>query len=282
MRVRRGLLTAMPRNVEIKARLGDPDATRRRVAAAADGPPETLEQTDTYFRVAAGRLKLRECSGRAAELIRYERPDTTAPADSRYAKTVVPDAVALGGLLGAALGVRGRVVKRRSLFRVGRTRVHLDDVEGLGAFLELEVEMAEGESATAGADEAWRLMRLFGVAEDALVAEAYVDLLERGGRAGAESPPHPEGSQHERTGPIDDDHVGRLLLDIRDAQRAQLAEHQRIAERFLELQQRAVARQELVSRISKRVALAGGTLVVALLALLVFLLARWWRYPFVS
>ena len=64
---------------------------------------------------------------------------------------------------------------------MGRTRVHLDEVEGLGAFLELEVEMAEGESEAAGAEEAQRLMRAFGIPDDALVAEAYVDLLARGG-----------------------------------------------------------------------------------------------------
>jgi adenylate cyclase len=178
----------MPRNVEIKARLTDPGATRRIVAAAADGPPTPLDQTDTFFRVAAGRLKLREFGDGTAELIHYARPDTTAPADSRYAKCAVPDAVALRDLLAAALGVRGRVVKRRLLYRVGRTRVHLDDVEDLGAFLELEVEMAEGESAAAGADEARRLMRRFGIPEEALVAEAYVDLLERRGRAPAATP----------------------------------------------------------------------------------------------
>ena len=189
MRLRPGVLTAMPRNVEIKARLSDPDATRRLVATAADGPPTALEQTDTFFRVAVGRLKLREFGDGRAELIHYERPDTTAPADSRYAKAAVPDAGALRELLAAALGVEGRVVKRRLLFRVGRTRVHLDDVQGLGAFLELEVEMAEGESTTAGAEEARHLMRRFGIPEDALVAEAYVDLLERGNRASASPSP---------------------------------------------------------------------------------------------
>ena len=182
MRVPGGALSAMPRNVEIKARLTDPEATRRLVAAAADGPATVLEQADTFFRVASGRLKLRKFGDGTAELIHYERPDTTAPAGSRYAKCAVPDAVALRELLTAALGVRGRVVKRRLLFRVGRARVHLDDVEGLGAFLELEVEMAEGEREAAGAEEAQRLMRDFGIPEEALVAEAYVDLLERRAR----------------------------------------------------------------------------------------------------
>lgn len=76
------------------------------------------------------------------------------------------------------------------------------------------------------------------------------------------------------------DEVRQLLRDIRDAQREQLAEYRRVAERSLELQQRAVARQEQISQISRRVFLVGGILVVALLGLLVYLLVKWSRYLF--
>ena len=169
----------MARNVEIKARVADPPATRRLVERIAGRPPETLVQTDTFFRVERGRLKLRELSGASAELIYYQRPDRAGPKESRFERTVVPDAPALRELLASALGVCGRVSKRRLLYRVGRTRVHLDEVEGLGDFLELEVELEQGEPAGAGVAEARRLMSRFGIAEDALVPEAYVDLLNR-------------------------------------------------------------------------------------------------------
>jgi ferric-dicitrate binding protein FerR (iron transport regulator) len=76
------------------------------------------------------------------------------------------------------------------------------------------------------------------------------------------------------------DEIRQLLREIRDAQREHLAEYRRVAERSLELQQRAVARQEQISRFSRRLAAVGGILVVALLALLVYLLARWWRSLF--
>jgi ferric-dicitrate binding protein FerR (iron transport regulator) len=78
----------------------------------------------------------------------------------------------------------------------------------------------------------------------------------------------------------DGDEIRQLLREIRDAQREHLAEYRRVAERSLELQQRAVARQEQISRFSRRLAAVGGILVVALLALLVYLLARWWRSLF--
>ena len=169
----------MARNVEIKARLADLAATRRRVEAAADGPPEIETQTDTFFRIAGGRLKLRERSGGEAELIHYRRPDRAGPRESRFERLAVPDAPALRALLAEALGVCGRVSKRRSVYRIGRTRIHLDEVRGLGAFLELEVELEADEPMDTGVEEAQGLMARFGITEGDLVAEAYADLPNR-------------------------------------------------------------------------------------------------------
>ena len=173
----------MARNVEIKARLRDPAATRRLVEREAGGRPMDLDQVDTFFRAPAGRLKLREATGEAPELIWYDRPDATGPKESHFEWAVVGDAAAARALLAAALGVRLEVRKHRTVYHAGRTRVHLDAVEGLGEFLELEVQLAPGESTEAGAAEAHELMRRFGIGEDELVAGAYADLLE--GRSGA-------------------------------------------------------------------------------------------------
>jgi predicted adenylyl cyclase CyaB len=76
-----------------------------------------------------------------------------------------------------AWGQAGRVRKQRRLFIVGRTRVHLDRVEGLGEFLELEVVLKEGETSEAGVAEAHVLMAQLGIGTDQLVQGAYVDLL---------------------------------------------------------------------------------------------------------
>jgi len=167
----------MARNVEIKARLRDLEATRRLVEAIADGPAQLVEQSDTFFRVEGGRLKLRERSGADAELIYYRRPDAPGPKESDYETIAVPHAAALRELLAAALGVAGRVVKRRLVYRAGRTRIHLDDVRDLGPFLELEVELTSGEPADLGVREAMHLMGALNIGEDALIAGAYVDLL---------------------------------------------------------------------------------------------------------
>jgi len=77
-----------------------------------------------------------------------------------------------------------------------------------------------------------------------------------------------------------DDETRRLLREIRDAQREQLAEYRRVTERSLELQQRAVTRQEQIGHLYRRLLLVGGVVVAALLVLLVYLLVKWSRYLF--
>ena len=171
----------MPRNVEIKARVAEPARLRALAAVLADGPPVVIEQTDTFFAVGRGRLKLRVFADGAGELISYERPDAAGPKTSRYGIAPVADGASLLAVLSAALPVRGVVRKRRELLLCGRTRIHLDRVEGLGDFLELEVVLAEGEDLAAGEAEARELMARLGIAPGDLVSGAYLDLL--GGEA---------------------------------------------------------------------------------------------------
>jgi len=79
---------------------------------------------------------------------------------------------------------------------------------------------------------------------------------------------------------VTDDEVRQLLRDIRDAQREQLAEYRRVTERSLELQQRAVTRQEQLGQVYRRLMAVAGIVVALLLVLLVYILVKWWRYLF--
>lgn len=176
----------MARNVEIKAAVREPAELARR-AAELGTPAQRLIQTDVYFRVPQGRLKLRifgegSASDLAeqppAELIQYHRPDTTAPEISRYQRVAVPDPAALREALAAALGERVVVEKQRTLHLVGRTRIHLDRVTGLGDFLELEVVLREGEDQSVGEEEASSLMQALGIHASDLIEAGYADLLE--------------------------------------------------------------------------------------------------------
>ena len=167
----------MARNVEIKARIDSVEALLLRALAAGGSAPELIAQDDTFFPCHAGRLKLRVFADGRGELIAYERPDATGPKTSDYAITPVAEPDALRATLARALGVGGRVIKQRTLLLIGRTRVHLDRVDDLGDFLELEVALRNGESADDGVAVAHALMRELQVDAGRLVSGAYVDLL---------------------------------------------------------------------------------------------------------
>ena len=170
----------MARNVEIKARVADLAALAARAAAIADSGPVEIAQDDTFFRCDNGRLKLRVFDNGHGELIFYRRPDAGGPKVSFYvlSPTAAPDT--LREALTLANGQEGRVVKHRTLFLVGRTRVHLDRVQGLGDFMELEVVLGENESTDDGVREAHELMARLQVPPDCLVQGAYHDLLRAG------------------------------------------------------------------------------------------------------
>lgn len=177
----------MPANVEIKARIDSVAAWEPRVAAIATHGPEILNQVDTFFPCTAGRLKLREFGGGRGELIWYERPDEAGPRQSRFERLPLENPERFREFMAGTVGVAGTVRKRRTLYLVGRTRVHLDQVECLGAWLELEVVLAAGEAETLGRAEAGRLMEVLGIDSGQLEPRPYVDLLERDCPAGVHS-----------------------------------------------------------------------------------------------
>jgi len=165
------------RNIEIKARVEDLAALEASAAALADQGPIAIAQDDTFFHCPAGRLKLRRFSATEGELIFYRRADAAGPKESFYLRTPTAEPDALRETLAQAWGVAGRVIKQRRLYLAGRTRIHLDLVQGLGSYMELEVVLREGESAEAGVQEAEALMARLGIAPAQRVAGAYVDLL---------------------------------------------------------------------------------------------------------
>ncbi len=167
------------RNLEVKA--VDPEPRRTLEAALALDVRDhgVLRQRDTYFHAVQGRLKLREAPPAQAELIAYARTDLEGPKVSSYRVVPVADPAALTAALADALGVRVVVEKARRLLTWRNVRIHLDDVAGLGAFVELEA-VAAGVGGLAGEREKVDgLLAALGVTEDRLVATGYADLLER-------------------------------------------------------------------------------------------------------
>ncbi len=129
--------SSVPSNIEIKAKLRDREAVETLVRSRADHGPELIIQKDV-FRLRIGAPQIAGVFRRWGELIFYRRLDTEGPAH-RISSRRRPPIRTLGHCLKAAFGAVGMVRKRRTLYLVGQTRIHLDEVDGLGDWLELEV-----------------------------------------------------------------------------------------------------------------------------------------------
>ena len=165
------------RNLEIKAVVDDLGAVRARLRALPGAARHAvLRQTDWYFRVPKGRLKLRQFgSRRDAELIAYLRPDKTAARTSEFQRLPTADAAGTRRLLERMLGAKGCVRKRREVWLYRNARIHLDTVEGLGRFIEIEVVVTEGmPQARALMKE---LREVLGILSGDLIAGSYGELL---------------------------------------------------------------------------------------------------------
>jgi homotetrameric cytidine deaminase len=168
------------RNLELKARDADPAASLAAARALGARDEGVLQQVDTYFAAPRGRLKLREQEPGGAQLIAYERADLAAARASRYRLVAVPEPEALRAALDAALGTTVVVRKRRHLLLIDNVRIHLDVVQGLGAFVELEAVVPDGGDPT---DEATRVRSLrdaLGLGDDRLEPRGYAALLRDG------------------------------------------------------------------------------------------------------
>jgi predicted adenylyl cyclase CyaB len=161
----------------LKARDRDPArslAACRELGAMEKG---TLSQVDTYFAVPGGRLKLREERGAPARLVAYQRPDSGEARVSRFRLVEVADPAGMREALSEVLGIEVVVRKRRQLFLHQGVRIHLDEVAGLGRFVELEGVAGEEGDPAQFEEELARLQEALGIRSEDLIAGSYADLL---------------------------------------------------------------------------------------------------------
>jgi homotetrameric cytidine deaminase len=175
------------RNVELKARDRDPARSLERALALGAEDKGEIRQRDTYFARARGRVKLREQESGGSpfwdELIEYSRPDSVDARTSAYQRVPVADAAPLREALDSAYGTLVTVTKRRRLLLWEGVRIHLDDVEGLGTYLELEAVADEDSDLSAEREKVERLRAELGIQDEDLIGASYSDLLLGGARA---------------------------------------------------------------------------------------------------
>jgi predicted adenylyl cyclase CyaB len=177
----------LPENVEIKAVVRDWKRAHRTARELSGSAAVELKQVDVFFRSPKARLKLRTLAADQGELILYDRPNLPSAKISRYIIARTKEPQKMVEILSSTFGVIGTVRKTRFLYLVGQTRIHLDQVDGLGRFLEFEVVLRRGQTEADGCRIAGDLMRKFGIAPDQLLARSYLEMLTR--EDGPTSPP---------------------------------------------------------------------------------------------
>jgi len=166
----------MARNIEIKARVGDLAAARA-VAVSLGARPHVVEvQTDRYYALDGGRrLKVRSIDGGRSELIDYRRPEASGVRASDYTVTTLAPGEGPSGE--PVVTVR----KRREVLLIDNVRVHLDEVDGLGTFLELEAVVDAAHDDAVCRRQVDRLTAALGLTDDDLIRSSYAELLNRQG-----------------------------------------------------------------------------------------------------
>jgi adenylate cyclase class 2 len=161
----------------LKARDRDPARSAALCEALGADDHGELVQRDTYFNVPTGRLKLREEKNNVSHLISYARAGESEERLSRYRIIEIEDAVGLKAALSESLGARVVVSKRRRLFLWRDVRIHLDVVDGLGAFLVFEVVAPEHSDLAGEWEKVRHLREAFAIGTEDLVDCSYADLV---------------------------------------------------------------------------------------------------------
>ncbi|OGN90771.1 MAG: hypothetical protein A2Y88_00040 [Chloroflexi bacterium RBG_13_48_10] len=169
----------MPANIEIKARVHDFNRLQRKAEQLSETPCQVISQEDTFFICPRGRIKLRELGPQRGQLVYYQREDVSGPKHSEYKIFDTDDPAGLKKILSEAFGVRGVIKKIRYLYMVGQTRIHLDDVDELGKFMELEVVLQPDQTDAEGQAIAENFMQKLDIKEGDLINTAYMDMMEK-------------------------------------------------------------------------------------------------------
>jgi len=164
-------------NVEIKARCADAPFVRDYLLSNHAECKGTDEQTDTYFNVLQGRLKIRE-GMIENNLIFYERADQPGPKNSYFRLVKVQDVSGLKAVLTKSMGIRAIVKKRREIYFIKNVKFHLDEVPGLGSFVEIEAgNMLADLTQSQLKEQCDFYLKEFGIKKEDLVEVSYSDLL---------------------------------------------------------------------------------------------------------
>ncbi len=164
-------------NIEIKAHCDNPETVRQYLLNKNAFYSGTDHQTDTYFNVEKGRMKLREGNIENA-LIHYSRENQAGPKASEVTLYEVTKIGILKKLLLSALSIKVIVEKKREIYFIGNVKFHIDVVRGLGSFVEIEAIDSTGEIGKIKLQEQCSFfMKELKIETKDLIDNSYSDML---------------------------------------------------------------------------------------------------------
>ena len=165
-------------NIEIKAKCFHPEKVEAFLLSNGARFVGLDHQKDTYFQVPSGRLKLRQ-GNIENSLIFYNRPDQEGPKQSDFSLSKISEGAATEAVLEKALGVKVVVDKYRKIFYIDNVKFHLDEVPGLGSFVEIEAGNLADPSKTIEElkEQCDQYMKAFEIAEQDLIHHSYSDMI---------------------------------------------------------------------------------------------------------
>lgn len=171
-------MNELRRNMELKCRVKDTVTLQYKIQALSGKEALLLEQTDTFFHAESGRLKLREFNdGKTAQLIAYHRSDGHEIRPSDFSIVEIKKPAALKSTLERSLGIVGIIKKKRLLWIINDTRIHLDNVSGLGDFIEFEAMLIHGRNEADGLAAIEIFLKALQLESAERIERAYIDLL---------------------------------------------------------------------------------------------------------
>lgn len=164
-------------NIEIKARCTEPEKIRKLLIGRGADFKGVDNQTDTYYKVPKGRLKLRQ-GNIENSLIFYKRPDQAGPKQADVRLFMLDKESALSEVMSSALEVLVLVKKKREIYLLENVKFHIDEVDSLGSFVEIEAIDAQGRIGTEKlTQQCAEYVQLLGITKDKLVSNSYSDML---------------------------------------------------------------------------------------------------------
>lgn len=167
----------MAENIEFKAKIEDYPSVYKSVCQLTKATPTILMQEDIFYKTRFGRLKLRSICNTEHELIFYRRPDKAGPKCSKYIRIRVNNQPFVDSILARIFGRLVVIKKQRDLFLRNNVRFHLDSVDGLGAFLEIEYILSPSESYEIALDFVNKLIYKLQIPKKSLVDCSYAELM---------------------------------------------------------------------------------------------------------